>query len=347
MQRRLERGTGTANNSVVPRWIALVCVLVAFAATAGAQPAATDRARATAAADEQKLVQLATQHRQLAAQFAEQLRAVDRIKQQRSSWRRDRALNEAQSDAKATADQLDRVTRDEAAAQTALAASRRALIAAIDAELAAGATGDRATALAAERAKLAPQVRQAPKKIVIPDCDESLGDPDELEQCAAALRQSEVDLKKQVDSLDAQAKELAKQAELRGQHDRAVDVGTRDDDQPHRTVQPSSGDHAGFSSNPSTQGTGGGGGSGSGSGGGAGGDHIPTTGVNPDEVTVVLGDVVDRGTIDGYARAQRSGDPKQRAEATAKAAAAVKARLDKLKAQRAKIERRAKTLRGD
>jgi hypothetical protein len=321
-----------------------VCVLVAFVATATAEPAAaTDRARTTAVAAEQKLGQLATKRGQLSARWAEELRAVDRLKQQRASWSRDRELREQLGVAKATADELERVTRDEAAAQTALATARRALIAAIDAELAAGTTDERAAALAAERAKLAPQVAPAPKKIVIPDCDDSLGDPDELELCVKALRQSETDLEKQAQTLDAQAKQLAKQAELRGQHDRAVDVGTRDDDQPHRTVQPSSGDHAGLASNPSTQG--GGSGSGSGGGGGGGGDHIPASGVNPDEVSVVLGDVVDRGTIDGYARAQRSGDPKQRAEASAKAAAAVKARLDKVKVQRAAIEKRARALR--
>ncbi len=109
-------------------------------------------------------------------------------------------------------------------------------------------------------------------------------------------------------------------------------------------MQPSSGDHTNASINP-TGGGGAGQGSGSGGGGGDGGTRTPASGVNPDEVTVVLGDVVDRGTIDGYARAQRSGDPKQRAEATAKAADAVKKRLERIKAQRAAIERRVNALR--
>jgi hypothetical protein len=232
--------------------------------------------------------------------------------------------------------------RDAATAASALAASRRALLAAIDAELAAGATGDRAKALAAERAKLAPQVGPAPKKIVIPSCDDSLGDPEELDQCATALRESEVELKKQADSLDAQAKELAHQAELRSQHDRAIEIGTREDDQPHRTAQPSS-----TRDNAASAPTGGaGGGSGSGGGGGdtGGGGHTSTL-ATENEVTVVLGDVVDRGTIEGYARALKSGDRKQRAEAAEKAAAAVKARLDKVKTQRVAIEARAKALR--
>jgi hypothetical protein len=322
-----------------------MCVLV-VATTASAQPAATDRARTAAAAVEQKLGKLHAARGELAARYQEQLRAVDRTKQQRASWRRDRELRDQLSDAKTTADALDRVTRDEANAQRELAAARRALVAAIDAELAAGATGDRAKTLAAERAKLASQIGSAPKKIVIPDCDNSLGDPDELDQCAAALRASEAELKKQADALDVQSKELARQAELRSQHDRAVEVGTRDDDQPHRTVQPAgAGDHSNASINPTGGGGGAGQGSGSGGGGGPTSDPGARTPVDVNEVTVVLGDVVDRGTIDGYARAQRSGDPKQRAEAADRAANAVKARLDKVKVQRAAIEARAKALR--
>jgi hypothetical protein len=55
--------------------------------------------------------------------------------------------------------------------------------------------------------------------------------------------------------------------------------------------------------------------------------------------------VIDRSTIDGMLRAQRSGDPKQRAAAAAQARDAVAKRLELLKKKRAMIEARAKQLR--
>ena len=55
--------------------------------------------------------------------------------------------------------------------------------------------------------------------------------------------------------------------------------------------------------------------------------------------------MIDRTTIDGLTRAQRSGDPAKRAEAARSARDAVALRLDQLKKKRAQIEARAKQLR--
>ena len=63
------------------------------------------------------------------------------------------------------------------------------------------------------------------------------------------------------------------------------------------------------------------------------------------EATFVLGEVIDRSTIDGLTRAQRSGDPAKRAEAARLARDQVARRLDSLKKKRAQIEARAKQLR--
>jgi hypothetical protein len=64
------------------------------------------------------------------------------------------------------------------------------------------------------------------------------------------------------------------------------------------------------------------------------------------EATIVLGDVVDPATIDGLARASRSGDPAKRAEAALHARDAVRTRLELLQKKRAAIEARARQLRG-
>jgi hypothetical protein len=63
------------------------------------------------------------------------------------------------------------------------------------------------------------------------------------------------------------------------------------------------------------------------------------------EALVVLVNVVDATTIDALTRAQRSGDPAQRAETARKTRDAVKARMDSLAKKRAQIEARAKSLR--
>jgi len=63
------------------------------------------------------------------------------------------------------------------------------------------------------------------------------------------------------------------------------------------------------------------------------------------DASQVLGEVVDRSTIEGLLRASRSGDPAQRALAAKHARDAVAARLEQLKKQRAAIEARAKSLR--
>ncbi|HET9991197.1 MAG TPA: hypothetical protein VFQ65_21845, partial [Kofleriaceae bacterium] len=123
------------------------------------------------------------------------------------------------------------------------------------------------------------------------------------------------------------------------------------DDQPHRNVQHSSGgDHSGDSLTP-TNGAGGGAGAGGATGTGQGGAtdngnfNNNSSGGFETEATFVLGEVIDRTTIDGLTRAQRSGDPAKRAEAARSARDAVSQRLEQLKKKRAQIEARAKQLR--
>jgi hypothetical protein len=87
------------------------------------------------------------------------------------------------------------------------------------------------------------------------------------------------------------------------------------------------------------------GGNGGGSTGGDLFDGSKSTSSFESTAAIALGEVIDSSTIDGMRRAERSGDPKQRAEAAAKARDAVQKRLELLKKKRAQIEARAKALR--
>lgn len=353
----------------VIRSLWLSCVL-AVAAPAVAQgqgtftpsPAQVDKARTSVQTAEQKLAQLAGQRGQLTVRYQQQLTAIDRLKKQKASWRRDRELNAAQADANDTAKRLTALDKQLAGARQALVATKRSVVVAIDVELAAGASGPRAQQLAALRAKLAPPA-PAPKKIVIPDAEiDPLADPQELEQQAAALAAVEKQLDAQRRGLDAQQKDLTLVAELRSAHDRAGELSTRDDDQPQRGA-PRSGSRDTTASEQapaagaSTSGSSGGAGAGS-SGGGSStddsaggesfsGDKLSTSTTSFEtSAAVALGEVIDRSTIDGLVRASRSGDPKQRAEAAKQARDAVAKRLEQLKKKRAMIEARARQLRG-
>jgi hypothetical protein len=323
-------------------------------------PAVVDKAQAAVTTAEKTIATLIAQRGQLTARYQQQLAAIDRLKKQKASWRRDRELNTAQADANDTAKRLTALDASLHKAQRSLLDARTVAVRAIDAELAAGgATGPRGQQLATLRNKLAPPL-PAPKKIVIPDAEiDPLADPQELEQQAAALAAVEKQLEAQRKGLDAQHKDLALVAELRGAHERAGELATRDDDQPQRgggggragreatsgdqSPAPTSGAGNDSSGGAGTSGTGG---SGESTGGSFGGDKLTVGTTFETNAAVALGEVIDRSTIDGLVRASRSGDPKQRAEAAKQARDAVAKRLEQLRKKRSMIEARAKQLRG-
>jgi hypothetical protein len=317
-------------------WVLLLCVsaLVSRPAVAGqAQPTATtDIAEATAAAAERQVSQLTSQRALLAKRYQDELDAIDRLKKQRASWRRDRDLRDSLSSSLETANQLTTTTRDLEKAQMSLTAARRAYAGAIETELAGHPAGPRRAALERAKRVLGPQLGDAPRRIVLPDLDiDPLADPEELDQRAAELRASEDELTRQAAGLDAQAKELEHLAQLRKQHDRAGDLLARDDAQPRRNPARRSGD--GTTDDPAWDPT-----------------RLPTAGPSSSPgtesyVPVVLADVIDASTINMFAAAERSGDPAQRAEAARKAHDAVARRVDQLRKKRLEIEGRARTLR--
>ncbi len=341
--------------------LCVVCVLTVASAAVWAQsapgssvpsqsqPAATDQAQAAVATAVRRASQLAAQRGKLQQHYAEQLAAVDRLKNERVSWRRDRDLKATMADSADTAGQLDALTKQLAAATKALAQARHTFAAAIDAELAAGATGARADQLAKWRGEIEATLGATHKKIVMPE-DVKLDqlDPEDLEQQAQIIADTEKQLATQVAGLDQQAEDLARLAELRKSHDRANDMMIREDDQPHRDVQhstngtgtltqaPAAGPTGGTAASPAQNGTSGGGND---FNNGDRGSSFET------EAPFVLGEVIDPSTLDTLARASRSGDPAKRAAAARATRDAVAARLEQLKKKRALIEQREKQLK--
>jgi len=328
-------------------------------------PAVVDKAQAQVTTADAKVTQLLGQRGQLTARYQQQLATIDRLKKQKASWRRDRELNTAQADANDTAKRLTALDTQLQTSRKTQVNARAAAVRAIDAEIKAGAKGTRGTQLADLRAKLAPPIPAA-KKIVIPDAEiDPLADPQELEQQAAAIAAVEKQLEAQRKGLDVQHKDLALVAELRGAHERAGELATRDDDNPQRGGSRTSGGSrstetaSGADSSPQSGGGAGAGGAGAGGGSGSappsnedpgggsfGGDKLTTGGSFETNVAVALGEVIDRSTIDGLVRASKSGDPKKRAEAAKQARDAVAKRLEQLRKKRQEIEARAKQLRG-
>jgi hypothetical protein len=334
------------------RWLLALVMLLLVSPIALAQSAPSGPAVALEAATEKadgavkdatyRVAQLVANRTSLKKRYREELDAIDRLKKQRASWRRDRELRDNLSSSNDTANQLSAADREIDKANASLLAATRTYLAAIDAELAAGAAPARAQRLEQSRGLLAQQLRDAPHRIVIPDLEiDPLADPEELEQRAIELRASEAELNHQLVGLAQQATDLEHLASLRKQHSRAGDVFYRDDDQPHRNASHKSGDVGTTSDDsagawdpsrglPTSAGSG------------------PVGGPSSFESSVptVLAEVIDASTITSFAAAQRSGDPAQRAEAAHKAHDAVALRLEQVKRKRAEIEARASQLRG-
>jgi hypothetical protein len=329
------------------RWVAIIVLVLGVAsATARAESAmdATTRAYNISMAAERRATDLAVQRNTLAQRYEDELRVNADLKNQRPSWRRDRELRDALSEANETAKKLAAVTSDLAKAQTNLANARRALVTAIDTELAGNPPAARRAQLDRARAQVLPQAHRAAHRIVLPDMQvDPLADPEELDQQAAAFRESEAELQKQIGGLEAQGKELDRVAMLRKQHDRSNDMNSREDNNPHRNAPSSTGRGTGgaFDSTPTAPSPE--------TGGGAGhdGGNPPPASISSFEAdaTIVLADVVDTSTLDGLNRAQRTGDPAQRAVAARKTRDAVAAKLDQLRAKRKQIEELAKRAR--
>src|SRR5262245_41360356 len=97
---------------VMIRWLLVLAVTVA-SSTVSADPrpaselvAVTTNAEATARSAERQVSQLAAYRTTLAKRYKDELDQIDRLKNQRASWRRDRELRDNLSDSLETANQL-------------------------------------------------------------------------------------------------------------------------------------------------------------------------------------------------------------------------------------------------
>src|SRR5689334_21571116 len=171
------------------------------AATAMKPAAATENAAAAAGAAERQVGQLTTQKAALEKRYNDEVDAIDRLKKQRPSWRRDREIRDSLSLSLETSNQLDATTAALKNAKGRLDNARRSYLGAIDLELAAGPVPVRAQQLARIRASVVTQVKGAPRDlhILVPDLEiDPLADPEELDQRAAELRETEKQLSRQL-----------------------------------------------------------------------------------------------------------------------------------------------------
>jgi hypothetical protein len=329
-------------------WISLV-VLALAAGTAVGQPARKSPATLAAETDaaQARLGKAQAERRTLGAtkaavakRYESELAAVDRLKQQRKSWRRESQLQDAQARALDTSTELATLTTKIAKLDARIAADKRGVLQAIDAELPVATDAARRRLLTASRAASAPPAPVKARKITVPDAEiDPLADPEELDQQAQALRASEAELAKQIDTLDVQSRRLLKADELRKAHERAGDLAIRDDEQPRRTGTTGGGRTLGANED-------------SGDLGPNDLDPSPPPGESPmgdgafqgDETAIVLSELIDPATGDALRRATGT-DPGTKARAAKLARDQVAARLEALKKKRAAIEARAKSLR--
>jgi hypothetical protein len=330
------------------------------AAPAVSGPQVADLARATTreaeqvAALERERTQGLAEKARLARLYEGQLQELDRLKQQRASWRRDRLIRDQLRASHDTAAALAAADQRIRRTSAALAAQRQRLVAAVERELAAGPAPERRPILARWRAGAQRQQRRDVKKIVLPDERiDPLADPEELEDHAALLRQGEAELARELERLDLQAQRYRYMATLSAKRDRAAELGRLDDDQPRRTTgrssaTPGAGDGEAAAPPPVSDAP-------------APPPSLPEDPVdsgmpNDDRdspgdslngLDVVLADVVDTSTADALRAADRSGNPAVKARAAERASAQVRARLERLRAQRTRIQERARELRAE
>lgn len=321
---------------------------------AQAQPAqpqvATDRAAAGVSRLLAQRNARVVEKRGLATTYQAQLRDLDRLKQSKASWRRDRQIRAGKAESQATAARLSRVDAELRALDTQLKVQRQSLLAAIGRELAGAAVSPaRRAALEKMRGQVSAALRPRARRIILPDDTlDELADPDELSEQIALIQQAERELVAEQVALRQREQRYSRWAMLREQRERAGQMSDLDDDQVRRST--------GRSEKAGRESAGGGGSTSSDDSAGApapGGDYgesdTPTPPSEPDTSfetsSVVLADVVDSTTIDALRKAGRSSNPRARADAAGRARKQVEQRLQRLRRSRALIQNHLDKLR--
>jgi hypothetical protein len=320
-------------------------------ASAGDARAATERVRQRVDAAARAGDAARAEKAALAGEYEKQLAEIDRLKQGRASWRRERLLRTHMSESHGTARKLaaldERIRRHEAQ----VARERRAFIQAIDRELAQEPAPARRAALMRWRASARRGLEPGVRKIVLPDDEfDPLADPEELEYQASLLRQGEEQLTRELARLDTQADRYRRMVALRKQRNRAAELSGFDHSQPRRSTGRTDlrtgeaaaapvGEADGAPLPQAPPGD---------SAPGQPADVLIDDGTGPTEdpmFDVVLADVVDASTVSALRAAGLSSDPAVKAQAAERARKQVKERLDRLQKRREMIQKRARVLR--
>ena len=303
--------------------------------------------------------------------FHAALAEVDALKRRRSSWDNDRKLDGKQREAQALGKALAGKVAQLAALDRTLIERRRALVGAINAELAAGVT-DPVRRGKLERQRTAAQrgLPETTRKLKVPDDRiDPLDDPEDLDDKAKRLAAGEASLLAEIRRMDHRAHVLNQVAVLEKSRQRAGEDLFQDSQKGRRTAYAAGGSTktgtGGDRGAVGDQEAGGGGGAAAPPPGGAGapapGEGFGSDSPDPASPTVAgaedssggadpsvaYADVVDAGTIEALRLAERSTDPAVKAKAAERAKRDLEQRLAKLRARRLEMERRARTLRSE
>ena len=284
-----------------------------------------------------KIDRLGVERQTLAQAYERKVAAIAELKAQPSAWGRDRKLQGLLAESQTMAAALDGKDAELRAAAGALAAEKRALLGAIDAELAADppAPAERRDRLGRQRASLVAELSR-PIRIADERIDPA-DDADDLELKAGALAQSEKALVAETERLDRRAVTFHRQAKLVRSRNRAdeQDVFREEERVPGRSAVAATG---GRDTNPGAPPTG-----------------TPVTNVGGADAravdvaadpSLVLSDVLAANTIDELRRAERSGDPETLARSAELARRQVAERAARVRERRLEMLRRAQMLRG-
>jgi hypothetical protein len=301
-----------------------------------------------------RLAQLSTQRdkldgerRALEGQLAQKTHEIADLKKQRASWGRDQKLDKRLREAKDLASQLDRKADQIRTLDGTIRGERQALVKSADAELAQSPAPARRATLERWRAD-AQRGLAPPKRLKVADEDISpLDDPEDLDEKAATLSDSESDLRAEEERLSRRAAYYRKQARLQrakqraGEHDVFDEQPRRGSGGGHTEALGSAKDGAGSPppSSPPASPTG---------GGFTGAEDQaaqPSDGELGGDPSVVYADVVDPDTLAAMEKAERSGDPDAKAAAAERAEKDVHDRAERLKKKRLEMQKRAAELR--
>lgn len=330
----------------------VLALLVAFAPRVAVAAEADDRAASIVRLEKQR-AQVDAQRRELERQYDAKLAEIAKLKQQkRRSWNAEKKLKQLLAEAAEFSTALEKRDASIRGLDRQLAAERKALVAAVERELRADPPPPEARRAQLVKWRADAQARLGNRRVRVTDERiDPLDDPEDLEEKARRLADAEAELRAEEQRLARRAGYYRKQAKLKKARTRA-DEDPFGDDQPRRqgrgsgarqqgtggaaeTADPSpmggipaAQEDSDFTGQPPPAGVDGGG--------------DPDVGGDP---AVVYADVVEPETLDELKRAERSGDPEERARAAERARQDIGRRAEEIRKKRLEMERRARELR--